>query len=353
MTKDILETLGALGIQTNANEVMNTAAGGGENTVPTVLAQEVFDAIPEYSTFLKDLPGYHGANLDKTQEVPVIGDVGLMALGSEKTTGAHALAQGTVTAPLGKVTISQKKMFMTIDVSDELSRFNVIGAEKFEELLKQKLAASAARTVEAYIINGDVETGATGNVNKDDGAPGGTEYYLGADGLRKEAIVTGTGLTVNAGTFDFADFISVMNLVGDYAADPASCMWLFNRSTHNKSLGITEFADASKNGKESTVGSGALTNVLGSDLYVARDLGKTEADGKISATGSNNTLGQFLYVWKPGIQYGYHGTVNIKLFDMGKDGYQLQCWFYVGFDLVQQKASVADSMVGAGINVTL
>jgi len=362
MNKEILETLGKLGImvngqlpiQTNANEVMHTTnTGAGGDLVPTqILAKEIFDAIPNYSTFLSMLPGFHGVGLGKSVDVDVIGDVGFFSLHSEKTTGAFALAQGTSKLATDKVTLTQKQLELTVDVSNELSQFNVLGAEGLSAKLKEKIAKAMVRTVEAAIINGDTTTAGTGNVNSDDGAPTAGTYYLGFDGLRKAAIAD-TAAKVDVGTFAFDDLVKVANCLGDYFAVPDDCLWLFNRSTYNKALGITEFATAATNGKSSTVNTGAITNILGADVVCNRDLPKTEADGKVSATPANNTLGQFICLWKPAVQYGFGQELQLQLFNMGKDGYQLQGWFSVAIAIVSKKAGTTDAVVGVGYNVTL
>lgn len=341
-------------VETNANEVMNTgAAGRGAELVPTVtLAKEIFDAIPTYPTFLNSLPGNHGVGLGKSEEVSIIGDPGFFKLHSEKTTGAFALAQGNSVLPTDKVTLNQKQYDLTIDVSNELKIFNVLGAAAFEAKLKEKITKAMIRTVEGLIINGDTTSGGTGNVNSDDGAPAADSYYLGANGIRQVGIA-GTGTKVSVGTFDMADLIGVANCLGDYFADPSECLWLFNRTTYNTALNIAEFADASKNGKPSTINNGAIANILGADVFIARDLPKTEADGKVSTTPSNNTLGQFALVWKPAIQFGFGEELQLRLFDMGKDGFQLQGWFNVAVAIVQKDAGATDSSVGIGYNVTL
>ena len=363
MNKEILKTLGALGInfnagdlkvETNANEAMHSSnTNAGAELVPTqVLAKEIFDAIPNYASFLSMLPGFHGVGLSKIVEADVIGDVGFFSLHTEKTGGAFALAAGSNKLYTDKVTLTQKQLDLTVDVTNELAMFNVLGADGLTNKLKEKIAKAMVRTVESAIINGDTTTGATGNVNSDDGAPTAGTYYLGFDGLRKAAI-GGTGTKVDVGTFDFADLLSVANCLGDYFASPEECLWLFNRSTYNKALGITEFASAATNGKGSTVQTGALTNILGADVVCNRDMPKTEADGKMSVTAASNTLGQFILLWKPAVQYGFGQELQLQLFNMGKDGFQLQGWFNVAITIIQKTGGVGDSSVGVGYNVTL
>lgn len=363
MNKDILQTLANLGVQVdgfqgeiqkNANEVMNTGATGyGAELIPSAaLAKEIVDAIPQYSTFLQMLPGFHGVGLGKSVEVPIIGDVGMFTGHTEKTTSAFALAQGKTRLATDKVTLTQKQYDISIDVSNELANYNALGAEGFTAKLKEKITKAMVRTIEAIIINGDTTTAGTGNVNSDDGAPAAGTYYLYADGLRKAAIAD-SAAKVDVGTFAFADLLAVANCLGDYFAQPDECLWLFNRSTYNKALGITEFMTASTNGVSSTIFKGSLTNILGADLVCNRDLPKTEADGKVSTTPSNNTLGQFLCVWKPGIQYGFGQELQLRLFDMGMDGFQLQGWFSVAVTIVNKKAGTTDPVVAVGYNVTI
>jgi len=348
-------------LQTNANEAMHTTnTGYGEELVPSdVLMNEVLEALPTYQRFVQALPGFHGAGLDTQVTRSIIGDAGLMHYNpTEHTTGALDREQATHRLGTDKVTLNQKQMFMLIDVSDQLATFNQLGAAAFETLVRNHIAMSWARTVEAVIINGDTETGATGNINRDDAAPasGHVSYdtYLGWNGLRKMAIVTDAN-TVNVSALTWADFIAALNKIDDYAAMPDDCMWLFNRQTYNQALTLDEFKKANENGQKSVIFDGALTNILGSDLFVNRDLPKTEADGKVSDTAGNNTLGQFLYFWKPAVQWGYGKGLTVKLYDYGHKGYQLDGWGYMGLAIVGsgQTANLSKNTVTAGINVTL
>lgn len=352
-TKNVLETLEAIGFQTNAAPMGTGKTAEGAELVPDeVFAKETLDIVPEYGTFLGDLPGNHskgGARLPKVATVSLLGDAGFFEGATEKTTGAFSVSAGGTVAT-GVVTITQAKFTMKIDVTDELDTYSQY-PENLKTALQKRVSASMARTIEALIINADNTTAGTGNVNSDDAAPAATSYYLKqTDGIRKLAIDESTAF--NAGVLDITDFTSIMALVGDIAADPAECMWLFNRATHLKALGLSDFADASKRGKDSTVSGNALTSVFGSDLYINKDVAKTEADGKISATPANNTKGQILYVWKPAIQFGFGKDLQIKFFDFGADGYQLHAWFHFGFGIYNQQAG-GDVVVASGINITL
>jgi hypothetical protein len=112
---------------------------------------------------------------------------------------------------------------------------------------------------------------------------------------------------------DFADFLSVLAKLDDNGANASDLIWLFNHNTYTKALGITEFKDSATNGRSSTIFTGAVTNVLGSDVFSARDFPKTEADGKVSTTPANNVKGGFLLLNKNAIQYGYAGEYMMEV----------------------------------------
>lgn len=346
-------------IKTNANEVMHTTnTGYGAELVPTnVLQANIFDAIPTYATFLNALPGFHGYDMAISEKVAVKGDLGFFQGNTEPTTGALLTGQGTNRLATGEVTITQAPLVLSVDVSKRELNYSI---EDLESIITQKIAASAARTAESMIINGDVETGGTGNVNSDDQAPattfateGGASYHalLIDHGIRELAI--NNSLTVNAGTIDMTDLTSVENLLGDYFADAGNCLWLFNRKTYNKLKGLQAFYDASQRGMASTLSGNAITNIDGADLFIARDLRLAEADGKQSATPGSNTLGTFGLIWKPAIQYGYGQRFELDVVKVPGKGIQIIATFEFGFGIVQKQAGVTDSVLGLAINATV
>jgi hypothetical protein len=81
-------------------------------------------------------------------------------------------------------------------------------------------------------------------------------------------------------------------MLDDYSDDLDNLLLLMNTATYNKTLTISEFTDHYKNNQGSTIVNGKLLGKLaGVDYLTTRELRKTEADGKLSATASNNTKG--------------------------------------------------------------
>lgn len=338
---------------TNANEVMHTGnTGYGEELVPTnVLSEEILELIPNYASFLGQLPGFHGTNMPVSQKVAVKGEVGFFHPNTEPTTGALGpVGEATHRLATGEVTISQGQFIAKVAVSKRELNYAI---DDLQSTVSERLARSAARTIEALILNADDETGATGNVNLDDAAPASTSYYLEQDdGLRKLALAT-AALNINAGVLDMGDFLNGLNAVGDLAADPSQLLWLFNRATYNKAMGLSDFADASKRGERSTIAANAITNIYGSDVFIARDMPKTEDDGKVSTTASNNTKGQIGLLYKPSVQYGYGQPIEIDIQKVPGKGIDIVATFEFGFSIAQKLAGQTDSSVAVLRNITL
>ncbi len=354
-------TANGFNMKQNANDVEHTTnTGFGEELVPDqILSADIIDFTPQFGAFLSMLPGFHGSNMGKKETVPIIGDEGFMIGNTEWTTGAGTIAQGNSKQKTGEIDIEQAPFLKSIDISKRLLNYSVVDIEAW---IKTKIARSEARTIESIIINGDSESGGTGNVNSDDQEPattfaavGGALYHATMiDHGVREIAINGSNLTVNAGTADLTDLIALMNILGDLASNPEACMWLFNRRTYNKYLTLQAFYDASQRGQVSTVAGNAITNLFGSDLTIARDYPLAEADGKKSGvTLANNTLGGYSYIYKPAIQWGYGQAFELDVVKIPGLGISVIATNEVGITIVQKKAGLTDSSVASAINVTV
>lgn len=341
-------------LQHKANEVIHTGnTGFGAELIPgAVQTTDFLDLAPKFSPMLSALRGYHGRNMDKTMEVPIVGEFDLHQKGTEFTGGSivSQIAAARAKLPTDKVTITQEQLILDADLSQHERQFtNVVDALA---LIQQKLAASFARTMDSVIINGDKTLTANTNINLIDGTPTGVESYLIGDGLRKAALAGGALSSIDAGTLDFQDFLDLVKLMGENASAPEDVFWLFNRPTHVKALNIQEFKDASLNGRGSTVVNGAITNFLGSDAFISRYLGRANGTGKVSATAGNNTKGQLMYVHRDAVQYGYSGEYQLELFRAPGIGWKVYGWAFAGFATNSGKAGTEPHITEA-YNITV
>lgn len=344
-----LEQKMAMSMEHKANEIMHTGnTGYGAELIPgSILTTDFLDFAPTANPLLQEFKGFHGRNMNPTEVVPAIGELPLHDLMPEQTTGAFALAQGKGKLATDKVTITQKQYFFSVDISEAELRFSVID---LLATIKQKMAASAARTITAAIINGDTVTSATTNINSIDGTPAGTEYYLGGNGLVKSAFAN--SLTADIGTLEFADFMTLQNLLGENAV-PEDIIYIMGTAVKNKALTISEFLQSYQTGLISTAITGKLPQFLGTSYSVQRDLAKANTAGKVATgTPANNTKGRMLCVHRMAPQWGFNGEYNIEIFRMPGKGLQVIGWYFMGFDIANKLAGT-DGTVALGYNITV
>lgn len=353
------------GLEKKANEVMHTTnTGYGAEFIPDeVFATEIYDLVPQRARLLPLLPGNHGTKLPKVYTSPVIGlsieDLLFQGKG-EWTTGTASQTEddhGIKKAETMSVTLTQVPFICEVNISDSQLRYNAVNTEEY---VKRRLAEGMAYTVDSVIINGDSEAGATGNVNSDDQAPattfaanGGAKYHATMidHGIRESAI--NNSYTVNVGTLAADDYSALIGVLGEYAERPEDCLFIQSVHVTKKTRTLDEFEDAAKSGGADLIKRGILPTPYGVDILQHRAVPKTEADGKVSATGSNNTLGQILCIYKPAIQYGFGQDFTLEVVRVPGYGWRLIATFDFAFTIVDAGASLDNPTVAAGINVTI
>jgi len=116
---------------------------------------------------------------------------------------------------------------------------------------------------------------------------------------------------------------------------------------------LTDFSYANYRGQASTLTGAAVNNIDGADVLISQCVPLTEADGKVSATAGNNTLGQLILIWKPSVQYGWGQPLEIDVVKVPGKGVQILATLEFGFTIVQKKAGATDSSVAVGYNATV
>jgi HK97 family phage major capsid protein len=206
----------------------------------------------------------------------------------------------------GKVTLAAKKLALRVGFSAELAEDSLVPVlSMYREQAMRALAAA----IDSVLLNGDVETGATGNINLDDGAPPANSPYLAFDGLRKLALVTATGNAVSAGAAPSLDLLRQVRftMAHKYSVNPANLGWIVDGGTYAKLLGLEQFLTMDKAGALATALTGQIGYVDGAPGLVSAAMPLTQADGKANATG--NTKGQALCVYRPGWIVGYRRRI--------------------------------------------
>ena len=350
-------------VDKNANEVEHiTNTGYGKELVPVdVLTDKVLEVIPTFAKLMDALSvGFHGNDMGVSIKVPIKGEIWFAEGNSEWTTAAGTIAQGVNRLATGEVTITQYPLIASVDVSKRELNYSI---GKIEDMIVDAIAKTYARTIESMVINGDVETGASGNVNSDDQAPattfassgGAADHRIYIDGLRATAIAGTTGTDkydVWAMTWD--DIMATRALLGNYSYDLDELLLIMNGNTYNKALTLDEFKKSNESGLKSTIETWAKSNISWVDMFVARDFTLTEADGKMSgATLTNNTKGGFMFIRKSCVQRGFGQAIEIDVVKIPGKGISIIATAEFGYVVVSKKAGVTDPSVVLGFNATV
>lgn len=231
----------------------------------------------------------------------------------------------------GKVQLAAKKLALRVGFSAEMQEDSIIPAVA---LFREQAVAAMASTIDALLLNGDTETGATGNINSDDGAPSAGSYYLAFDGLRKLGLVTTTANKINAAG---APTLTAMRqtrftMAYKYSVNPRNLAWIVDGGTYGALLNLPEFVTVDKAGALATAINGQIGIIDGAPVLVSAAMPLTEADGKCSATPANNTKGQAVVVYRPGWMVGYRRRIAAAIEYLSYyDAYQLTATVRIAF----------------------
>jgi hypothetical protein len=176
----------------------------------------------------------------------------------------------------------------------------------FAPEMRRKLQVSGSEILEHLVIDGDVETSASKNINAIDTTPAGTEPFLLFDGFRKLALVTNTANSRSAGgalsVTDYIETLKLMGTAGLSGADPTKVKFIIDFNTHYKNMALPE-ALTKDVYSGATFENGFLRQAFGYEVIPSFQMHRGSAkrmantSGKIDAdTDSNNTTGAILAV---------------------------------------------------------
>lgn len=279
----------------------STGTGIGDELVPTNMATELWEDFFTASRVAADLPNQ-----------PMPSDPFDMPLGLGDVTwrkggqGQPSTPQNPATA---KSTLTSTEQVAEVDWSYNLDEDSVVA---MMPSLRRRLQISGGEQMDAFCLNADATATATGNINLDDDTPDADSYYLsgGQDGIRHLYIVDNTDQHVNAGgdALADADITGALNKLDKYGVSLDSVRIVPGISAYFAMLGLTNVATVDKYGPMATIVKGELARYRGVTILPSSSQPKAEADGKVSATAANNTLGTIsMYnrnMWTVGFKRG-------------------------------------------------
>jgi HK97 family phage major capsid protein len=185
--------------------------------------------------------------------------------------------------------------------------------------IRDSLARNGAEYVDRFVLNADATNAGTGNINLDDADPADDSYYLsdGQDGIRHQWIVDNTGQQVAGGGAAISDAMlrSAFKLLGKYYQDAQSDVVIVpDYTTYLKGmLALTNVVTVDKMGAQATVLTGQLGSYMGVPIVPSSFHPLGEADGKVSTTPGNNTLGSVSVFNRRMWRLGYRRGVTIEV----------------------------------------
>ncbi len=308
------------GAYQQAVRAMDTAeAGYGEQLIGAQYVGELWEAPRRLGRVFNLIPTFEMT--DPTAYLPVESDLPEMLFVSESTANNSSNYSTTKTGSR-RVQVDAKKFVIHQMWSGEMEEDSII---PFIPFIRRQAALSIAFHSDSLVLNGDTTNAGTGNINLDDADPADTKHYLAFDGIRHAGLVDNTdngkdaagpvslpllsrqrGRMLDVGAADrrFMDWghpIDMNDLVR--ACDP---------ETADEIALMDDVLTVDKYGPQATVLNGELARVQGNPLVSTPAVSKTEADGKVSTTASNNTKGQVVAFNRRGFVAGWRRRVRVE-----------------------------------------
>lgn len=297
-------------LQAAIKALTSTGSGTGDEYVPTGMADELWDDIFLQSRIVSNI-----VTIDQPTnpfDVPLgLGDVTWYK-------GTESTATTTSDPATAKSTLTSTELVTEQNWSYTLNEDAIVA---MAPEVRARLAQSGAEIIDDFALNADSTDSDTGNINSDDANPANNSYYLsaGQDGIRHLLLVDNSNQEVNAGgdALADADWTGALANMGKYAVTPEQVVAVVDSSTYlNGLLKLSNVSTVDKFGSDAAVLTGQLAAYRGVPIIVSASAPLTEADGKQSDTGSNNTLGQVSFYNR---RMWYAGFLRSLLIEMDRD----------------------------------
>lgn len=254
---------------------------------------------------------------DPTAYLPVEAALPEMLFVAESTANNSSNYSTTKTGS-ERVQVDAKKFVIHQMWSGEMEEDSIIPYIPF---LRRQQGVSLAHYADSLVLNGDTTNAGTGNINLDDADPADTKHYLAFDGIRHAGLVDNTAnkadiagaITLNAFKAQRGRMLDTTYLHDwGHPVDPNDLVHVADPETADAISFLDEVLTVDKYGPQATILTGEQGRVLGNPLISSIAMSKTEADGKVSDTGSNNTKGQVATFNRRGYVVGVRRRVQVE-----------------------------------------
>jgi hypothetical protein len=253
-----------------------------------------------------------------TAYIPVEADLPELLFVSESTT-YNAANYDTSKSGSNRVQVDAKKFVIHQMWSGEMEEDAIL---PFVPYLRRQAQLSLAHYSDSLVLNGDTTNAGTGNINLDDADPADTKHYLAYNGIRHASLVDNTANAQDAsGAATYAEVRDIQKLCIDatylmdwgHPVNPDDFVYVAEPETADVLAELTEVLTVDKYGPQATVMAGEIARIGRNPLISSIAVSKTEADGKVSTTGGNNTLGQIIGFNRRGFKVGWRRRVKAEV----------------------------------------
>lgn len=323
---------------TKANELnQSTLANFGDEWIGQAYSSQLWASIRHEATLAGKIP---------TFEFPAGAESLTMPLeGADPTLYKVAQASGVASPDVGPAATVTSSRLGTANAQMTLAKF---GARSlwtgemtedsliaFVPQLRAQYVATFSEGLDSAIFDGDSDTSATTNINDIAGTPGGSEYWLNFDGIRKSALVTTAANSRDAGALaasDFLETIKLMGAAGKNALDRSKVEFWITPGVHWKAL---ELSDVKSRDVfvSPTIENGELNGIYGYRVNVSTHLckpdpngaGLSNASGKIDQdTAGNNTKGTIAAIRYDQWRLGFRRRLTLETTRIARaDAYEI------------------------------
>ena len=254
-----------------------------------------------------------------TMYIPVEADLPELLFVPESTANNSANYDTSKTGS-NRVQLDAKKFVIHQMWSGEMEEDSLI---PFVPYLRMQVVKSLAHYSDSLILNGDDTNAGTGNINLDDADPADTKHYLAWDGIRHAALVDNTdnGVDHAAAAVNYPGLVGLLAPMVDetylmdwgHPTDPMDVVYVSDPFTADKIRQLDEVINWKIQAGQKLLN--AQVGEVFSHPFIngSMAMSKTEADGKVSDTGSNNTLGQVAAYNRRGFVAGWRRRVKVEL----------------------------------------
>lgn len=299
-----------------AQKAMDSAESGyGSQLIGAGYVGELWEAARRESRVQALIESFEMTN--PTEYLPVEVDIPEMLFVSEST-ASDSSNYTTVKTGSQRVQVDAKKFVIHQMWSGELEEDSII---PFVPFLRRQATLSLAHYGDSLCLNGDTTNAGTGNINLDDADPADTKHYLAFDGIRHVTLVDNVNNQKDAAgslTYELLKgqpgrMIDSSRLVDwGHPADPSDLVYVLEPVTADQAALLEEVITVDKFGSQATVLTGQLARIGPHALIVSMAMSQTEADGKVSTTGTNNVKGASLCFNRRGFKVGWRRRVRVE-----------------------------------------